>query len=140
MRLTLRGDWEWVPGESIGPISFGDRAERHVASLELEEQERDFDGRDEWVRYWSSTGDLSVLAINGRITSVRCERSFIYRGRNLIGLSEGDLRRALADARYQVSIDSFGHSLGYEELGLDVEIIDGYVSSVTATADPDSVL
>ena len=140
MHVTSPLGWEWIPGVSIGPISFGDRAELHLKPLDLEEQERDFDGTAEWVVYWSRSGDLSVLAFNGRITLVTSEGVCAYRGRNLIGLTEPELRSVLSDASCKLSDDPFGYSLEFDDLGLDVQIRDGRVARVTVSVDPDSVV
>lgn len=138
--MTSFSNWEFVPGVSIGPIAFGDNAGPHVKELGLEEQERDFDGQDEWIHYESHSGDFSILAVNGRITAATCERTCLYRGNNLIGLTEPELRSALADATCKLSDDLFGYSLEFERIGLDVQIRGGCVARVTVSVDPDSVL
>jgi hypothetical protein len=107
--------------------------------LALKEDERDFDGADEWVRYSSRSQELSVLTINGRITSVTCQGRCSYGGRNLIGMTDASIRSLFQGELCDVDADPFGHSLEFDGLDLIVEFIDGEAMLVTVSGDPDLV-
>jgi hypothetical protein len=137
--MTKLENWEWKPHAAVGPIAFGDQIDVHRKRFALYEHERDYDGADVWIQYWSDICGLSVLTVNGRVTSVTCEKQCYYHDKNLVGIAEAKLRAILPVSSLAISKDPFGHSLVLEEFGFDAHIEDGIVTSVTVSVDPDSV-
>ena len=67
--------WEMIPGDSVGPITFGSRVEELGEGLAVHEGESDFDDTDQWNWYSTDSRDLSDQTCNGAVVTVICERA-----------------------------------------------------------------
>ncbi|MFQ5417826.1 MAG: hypothetical protein ACE5FL_12365, partial [Myxococcota bacterium] len=89
-------EWELIPGTSIGPIEFGASIESLGESIDVHKYEDEWDGTDRWAWYRSDAQDVLIQTCNDSIVAVICERSCTFKGEQLIGLSESEVRRLLS--------------------------------------------
>lgn len=129
--------WEWTPGSSVGPIRLGENIGRHFELLGLTEMEAAInDDQDKWVTYESDAYGVRILTCNDVIESVSCDRELLYRGLNLLGLQPEDALGALSPHTHVEEPYPFGWSFSYDELGLELYVVDGVVTTASIFEGP----
>ena len=122
------------------PVRFGSNIADYANALGLHMKSVEHDGEDEWREYESSTEEVRVSTCNGIVTGIACDREFIHRDRNLIGLTEDEARSTIGSDKTIESDAGLGHFVEFGSLGIELLISDGLVEIVSVTIDPDSVL
>lgn len=134
-------DWEWSPGSSVGPISFGHDTAAYHEALGLQAVASDV---DDDVSFESCYYPLD-LTMEGALVvgvSVDAGANFLYRGELLIGATAATVIRLLqAD---DLAVDTEGLcgadcELGSDAMGIDMQIFNGTVIGLTvwlASDDP----
>jgi hypothetical protein len=89
-----------------------------------------------WSDYWSEQDGVSVMCLDGRIISVACHDSFLYRGMNLVGMPDPTMRMQFRDQRMSVGEFPDGYTLEVAELGLELTIQNDLVLIATAFDEP----
>jgi hypothetical protein len=92
--MTKRLNPIWMPTRSVGPFALGLAIEPHVAKLGLRvhADEMNLDG-ERCISYVMDDRNLMIGTRDGRIDAVHAFRRLLYGGKELIGLTERDLRR-----------------------------------------------
>lgn len=120
--------WRWVPGKSIGPFTFGDRAEPYIAGFGLRKRMLDCSIAD-WETYEFPGFESWIVVEKGRIIEVHCVDEVEYSNRDLIGMKSSDLRNLLGKEEKKEANVGYGYALYYYELGLTVFIENDVVSA-----------
>jgi len=125
-------DWEWTPNVAVGPIRLAGPTpvESGLAGFRLTELKRS--GGELWTYYWHEIDEISVIALDGKVASVACHKYFCYGGRNLIGLTDGEIRMQFRDHTITTADFPFGYTLEVDALGLELDFIDDRVSIASA--------
>ena len=90
----MSGLWHWVPGKSIGPFTFGERAEPYIANYSLQMRRPDCSIAD-WETY-SYPGFASWIVVEkGRLIEVHCVDEVEYCDSDLIGMQSSDVGELL---------------------------------------------
>ena len=123
--------WEWTPNVCVGPIRFEGPTplELGLCGFRLTEMRRD--GNQLWTYYSNEEDEVDVAAIDGRVASITCYRTLLYQGRNLIGVSEKEIRMQFRDETIAPGEFPLGFSLELDSLGLDLDFINGLVVSAS---------
>src|SRR5262245_11715067 len=105
----MNGLWQWVPGISVGPFTFGDPVARYHG---LQKCEPDGSSVD-WDTYACPDVESRIVVQDGRIINVHCLDEVEYRSRNLIGMQSSDVRKLLG-----TESEKEENALYYNDLGL----------------------
>jgi len=76
---------EWNPNIGVSAFRFGDRIDRYISAMGLEEFPNKYNETVGWEIYGWSESDLHVYVEDDRIIAVACYDECWYRGINLIG-------------------------------------------------------
>lgn len=125
------GNWEWTPNVCVGAVRFEGPTplELELDGFRLCEMKRD--GEQLWTYYSNGDDEVDVAALDGRVASITCYRTFLFHGRNLIGASESEIRMQFRDEVISPGEFPFGFSLEIDALGLDLDFMEGRVCSVS---------
>jgi hypothetical protein len=122
--------WLWVPGESVGPFSFGHNIERIVRDVGLVKLEGEY-LREEWDTFAVPGNESRVYADGGVVSSILCCDSLMFGGIEILGLMMDEVRAILGEE------DEIRKQMGpwdavyYYRLGLTLWIADSVVESAT---------
>jgi hypothetical protein len=83
--------WIWEPLISIGSIKFGEFIEPLIFKFELEKLEKPFEDCS-WETYRFPSCNTCLYSENSQVTSAGCFDNLYYKGRNLFGLTIGEIR------------------------------------------------
>jgi hypothetical protein len=124
----IGGFWHWVPGQSIGPFTFGNRADPYVRDYGLLKRPPACSIAD-WDTYELPGFGSWIIVENGRITEVHCVDGVEYMGRNLLGMDISEIRELLGAEEKKEDNVGLGYALYYDDLGLTLFLVDGVVSA-----------
>ena len=123
----MSGLWQWVPGESVGPLVFGERADLYIQDYGLRKRETDCSIAD-WETYEFPGFQTWIVVEKGLIIEVHCVDEVEFRDRDLLGMQSSDVRGLLGKESNKEENVGLGYALYYDELGLTLFIMDDVVS------------
>lgn len=82
--------WEWVPNSRLGPIKLGAKIKYVIETYGLLNDE-DGDDATDWVGYQFPNEEIYVYAQNGIIVAITSYVTFLYKGKNIIGVDINEL-------------------------------------------------
>ena len=126
----MNGFWRWVPGKSIGPFTFGARAEPYIADYSLRKRRPDCSVAD-WETYEFPGFESLIVVEMGRLVELHCEDEVEYDDRDLIGMLSVDVRELFGKEDRKDENVGFGHALYYDELGLTLFLENEVVSALS---------
>jgi len=124
----MSGFWCWVPGTSIGPFTFGDRAEPYIAAYGLRKRRPDCSIAD-WETYEFPGFESWIVVEKGRIIEVHCVDEVEYSDRNVIGMKSSEVRNLLGKEEKKEENVGCGYALYYYDLGLTLFVENEVVSA-----------
>jgi hypothetical protein len=130
----MPGLWDWTPGESVGPIRFGDPADDLIELYDLVKQEPDCS-----VAYWETYKmpgwESSFIIEDGRLSAICCNDSCLIEGSELLGMSFTDARDFLGPEDGLGEGVGAGYAAYYRCLGLTLWVKEnGIIESATCEA------
>ncbi|WP_141699143.1 hypothetical protein [Candidatus Thiosymbion oneisti] len=84
---------EWNPNRGVGVFRFGDRIDRYISAMGLDEFPDEYNEKVGWKVYGWSKPELRIWVEDRKIESIACYDECWYRGINLIGI---DISKAIA--------------------------------------------
>lgn len=126
----MSGFWQWVPGKSIGPFTFGDRVDPYIRDYGLRKRKPDCSIAD-WDTYEFPGFESWIVVEKSRIIEVNCVDEVEYRDRDLIGIQSSDVHELLGKEDRKEAGVGLGYALYYDELGLTLFITNGVVSAAS---------
>lgn len=139
-----KGAWEWVPNERIGPLVFAKPMSDFIERLKLRLETDDAIPGIEPTVYYDVPGmDKIVYEDDGLLESVISDDIIIYKGINLIGMTESQILKLLGQDPTDTDEFDFADEEGgapnrvftFDELGLQVWCLEDRVYSVTCWRD-----
>ncbi|WP_347989508.1 hypothetical protein [Methylomonas sp. AM2-LC] len=88
--------WEWVPNFSLGIIKLGDQIASYIDTLHLLDDDDEDDGHaTDLVGYKIPNVEIYIYVDNESIISITSYEEFIYKDKNIIGMSVNQLSEIL---------------------------------------------
>lgn len=125
----MSGFWHWVPGTSVGPFVFGERADQYISDYDLRKREPDCSIAD-WETYELPGFESWIVVKDGRILEVYCADELECKGSDLIGMPSSDVLKLLGKEDQKEVNVGLGYALYYNGLGLTVFVENEIVSAV----------
>lgn len=135
----LKSKWVWIPNEGIGVFKFGTALRDYMSTFSLREKELDTDDNTDWVSYELVGTSNNIYTEDGKITAISCEDEFIYKNKNLIGMTEQEFIEQMGQESSEIdtSIEYDDGSLStpfeYKDLGLIAWFENNKLLSVSCT-------
>ena len=132
---SMKLDWSWDPGESVGPFRFGTSSEEYAAHFGLELLEPDSPAAD-W-QTWAIPGyESRVLFDTFGLKGVLCKDSLIFRGTELLGIEFEAFRELVGKEDEREPDIAMQAAAYYFKLGATCWLVNGAVVGVTCTPPP----
>ena len=119
--------WEWEPFVSVGPIQFNEPIAPLINQYKLQ-RKVEYDTPD-WEAYEFPEDQTIVNVQEYCVVSVSCYSNFVYKGKNLLGLSLEEIREILGE---EYKIDNSMEkqtSVEYDTISLQLWFEDGVTVS-----------
>lgn len=126
----VSGFWQWIPGKSVGPFVFGERADPYIRDYALRKRKPDCSIAD-WETYEFPGFESWVIVQEGRILDVYCADEVEYRGVDLIGMTDAEIAERLGEGGEKDFGTGLGYAVEYDELGLRLFFVDQVVTAAS---------
>jgi hypothetical protein len=120
--------WNWEPGVCLGPFVFGQALPENRAELGLEDLGWSDDGTG-WESFSAQDGAYTVHVAAGKIVALECWSKLLFRGQNLVGLTQAEVQTLLGDGELAMKVGS----LDWNAMGLSLWMEGGSVESASLT-------
>jgi hypothetical protein len=129
--------YEWIPRKKVGPFVFGSPIKQYIKKYRLSAVPEEYNPKVDWAVY-STDIDDRIYVEEGRIVSVSCSSSFIYKEKELIGIPFGEILSYLncqPDSVDKAELsDGFQDIYEFDQLGLQLWVKEGDVISAIVNA------
>ena len=137
----LAFDWDWVPLERLGPVSFGTPISDYTQMLGLElEHYEEVAGYKE--SHFKVNGvDIDIYIQDGLVDTIISREVFMYHGNNVIESTMAELSEILGrepDEKDEIDLSDDDEAEPYEildylDLGIQVWLLNGKVESISCS-------
>lgn len=143
MKKSSAIKWDLIVNERVGPIKLNTPVDDYKAVFDLNMLRAENLEGDEPGRYENDDIGIIISTEHGKVITIECEEELIYKGKNLINMSEKDVVSHLGqepdeiDGPYALQNGRIISPWDFDELGLLIWMEDGTVSGVTVTDSTD---